>query len=199
MNEIYAINADGIRFQELDLHLTDLRSSLPEYMSLSDLMDFSEANLSLKSWWPKIGVEFSPRPANPKGLLPDISLWYSASLVLSPKAYRFLEDLLNPFGEFLPIHVGKDVFYIFNCMTIAAEDESMTEYESEDGVQLALDRFSFKPEASENIAFKSVVQGCSTLYCNEKLKAAVEGFGLSGVVFDRNLLPDTYGAHNALN
>lgn len=119
MAQIYALNADGIKFQELDLDLTDLFGFSPKDMSPHDLMDFSISNLSLKDWWPRLALEFSPRPAYPMGTVPDISFWYGASLVLSPKAYFYLSIPLMAYSEFLPCSVGAETFYIFNCMTIA--------------------------------------------------------------------------------
>lgn len=193
MSSIYAISADGIAFQELDLPLSDLFSYMPEEMGLHELADFSQNNLGLSSWWPKMGVEFIPRPANPLGQIPDISLWDGATLVLSPKAYRYLGDSLADYGESLPVDVAGEIFYIFNCLRIAPEDEALTKFEYEGDIRLGLEQLAFKSEASENLVFKSVLQSCITVYCNGRFKEAVESFGLTGIVFESNLLPALYG------
>lgn len=68
----------------------------------------------------------------------------------------------------------------------------MTKYEWVAGMRLGLERFAFKPEASDNLVFKSILQGCLTLYCNERFKSVIESIGLTGLAFDSNLLPESF-------
>ena len=63
-----------------------------------------------------------------------------------------------------------------------------SKYEVVDGNVFGLESLVFKESASELLAFKSKLQSCLTLFCNEQFKEAVESFELSGIVFDSNLM-----------
>lgn len=188
MSSIYAIRDDGIKFKELDLELTDLISLKPDHVSLDDLLEFHMRNTRMSSWWKPLDVTFEARPANPKGSIPDLSGWNDATLVLSPRAFRILGELLEPYGEFLPVSVEGETFHIFNCSTTVKADEESSEHGHAGGMQLGLKRLELREDAKETLIFKVPFESCLTLYCNNRFKSAVEDFDLTGVIFDKNLL-----------
>lgn len=188
MQPVYAVRDDGIKFQELDLDITDLFDLRPSSVSLNDLLEFHTRNTRLTPWWKEIEAAFEARPANPDGAIPDLCTWNDATLVLSPRASRYLGDLLEPYGELLPITVRGESFYIFNCLTTVEADEQKSKVEYEGNTRLGLKHIELADDAGGTLVFKVPLESCLTLYCNERFKDAVETFKLSGVVFDRNLL-----------
>ena len=171
---IFAIRRDGYHYQELDLEIDDFIANMPENIDYGTVHDFSIENIALAQYWKPLRTGFSEIKGE-KNLIPDVANWIGATLLLSPKANRYLNELLSPFGEFLPVQIENDTFYIFNCLTIA------------DG-NLLNGKFSFNEESIENkIIFKTPQQQCIDIYCTEQLKSAIETFELQGVIFDSNL------------
>lgn len=120
-------------------------------------------------------------------LMPDISA-DQGRLFLSQKAYDVLHDLLKNDGEFLPVEYENGKGFMFNPLSLA---------ESVDGLDKKL---SVKNEWGdvENVAFdEDKVQGFNifktdfdtyySVYCQERVKDAVEQAGLKGVIFTPDL------------
>ncbi len=186
--KIYAMRNDGIKYQELDLISTDILDFFPPDIDEVDILKFSLRNTSLKKYWQlrKTGWH---KIEGEENLIPDITNWIDASLVLSPKAHRYLEDLMKPFGEFLPIQIedDKDPHYIFNCLTVAEVDEAQSNPEE--------NKMMFLEESvGDNLFFKTPYQGCLDLYCTERAKDLIQSLEFQGIVFDERLyteFPDT--------
>lgn len=162
--EIYAIRRDGYDYQELDLEIDDFLEIFPENMNYNTIHDFSVENLSLAQYWKPLKTGFSEIHGE-KNLIPDICNWINATLFFSPKAYRFLKETLNPFGEFLPVLIGNDTYYIFNCLTIVNGDISAE-------------------SIKDKLIYKAPEQHCIDIYCTDRLKDAIESFDLRGVIFE---------------
>jgi len=188
MPEIYAIRNDGVKFQELDLELRDVRRSRPDHIPLDDVLQFHIRNTALKSWWATPHTEFVNLTGNSTASIPDISEWVDSTLVLSPKAYRLLGDLLLSSGEFLPVVAKGETYYIFNCFIIGDVEDDKSEYEYHEDVRLGLISLEFKDSASKNLIFKTPVESCLTLFCNQRFKEIVESFELTGIQFDTELI-----------
>ncbi len=173
----YKICRDGFKFQELDLEINDIIESFPEEYDYNQVHEFSVENIAMKSFWPKFQTGWSTIEGR-ENLIPDVTTWIDATLVLSPKAFRFLGDSLSQYGELLPFHINGEVFYIFNCLTIAEINEAKS---SETHIE-------FSPSSIEDkLVFKTPSYKCIDLYCHERLKELTESFELSGIVFDKHL------------
>ncbi len=169
---IYLIENDGFRFQELDLHINDFIENFPDAMDMASVHDFSKNNLALTAYWKKLRTGFSIIEGG-ENLLPDVSCWIGATLLLSPKANRLLKDLLDSYGEFLPILIGEHVYYIFNCLTVCdAEGNGIFDF--------SFDSSSIK----DKVVFKPQSKFDTSLFCSDYLKDAIESFELHGVVFE---------------
>lgn len=188
MTDFFAIRDDGIKFQELDLELLDLFDLISDTVSFDDILEFSVRNTHMEFWWRTPNTSFSARPANPKGEIPDICTWNDATLVLSPRAHRLLVDSLKPYGEFLPVEVGGETYYIFNCFEIGDINEDKIEYEYEGNLQLGLKHLEFKPTNESRLVFKTPKESCITLFCNKRFKEMICALQLNGLQFDSNLL-----------
>lgn len=163
--DIYAIRRDGYNYQELDLEIDDFLEIFPEDMDYNTIHDFSMRNLALAKYWKPIKTGLSEIDGE-KNLLPDICNWIGATLFLSPKAYRFLKETLTPFGELLPVLIGDDIYYIFNCLTVVDGDVPAE-------------------STKDKLIFKMPEQYCIDIYCTDRLKDAIESFDLRGVIFEK--------------
>lgn len=161
MTDFYVIERDGFKYQELDLEVNDFIDDFPEDIDYGQAHDFSLENLSLSGFWKPLRTGFS-KIEGESNLIPDVTLWIDATLFLSPRAYRVLFDSLKPYGEFLPVHIDSDVYYIFNCLTAV-------DLESDD--------------MSDKFVFKSISGGCVKMYGNERFKTAIESFEIEGLDF----------------
>lgn len=189
MTKLYAIRNDGFGYQSLDLTLLDIARFAPEDIDPDAVMDFSCTNSHLAEWWQAPDTRFVSNEGVQDRGIPDISTWIRASLVLSPRAYRYLSDTLKAYGELLPVTVGKETFFIFNCTQLGEEDLSGCVYETQGGIPIQLLNLAFKDSVQTFPVFKSSYESCLTLFCNERFMNAVEEFNLTGVVFDENLVP----------
>ncbi|MES2826416.1 MAG: response regulator receiver protein [Pseudomonadota bacterium] len=176
--EIFAVRRDGYKYQELDLEIDDFIDIFRDELDYNTIQDFSINNLSLANYWQPLSTGFSTI-ARQENLIPDIANWIGATLLLSPKAYRYLGDLLSPFGEFLPIQIESETFQIFNCLTVAEINSVPGDSE----------KFSFNEDSiGDKLIFKTPYQHCLDIYCTARFQEAVESFDLKGVIFDKNIL-----------
>lgn len=188
MSKIFAIRNDGIKFLELDLEILDVTRHKPDNVPLDDVLDFHIRNTKMKSWWKTPETDFLKNEADPEAPIPDISCWIDATLLLSPQAHRLLGDTLQSSGEFLPVIVNNETYYIFNCFVIGEANEDSSKHDFEGDMQLGLNYLEFKDSATENLIFKTPFDSCLTLFCTDRFKEIVESFDLKGVVFDKNLI-----------
>lgn len=180
---IYSIQDKGFDFPRLDLMIDDIIDARPESVAEDDVLDFCQTNCSMSSWWPKPETMFIGE--NHNIAIPDISKWIDASLVLSPKAYRFLGEVLSSWGELLPVVVKGEIFYIFNCHTFVQVDESQSEKEYFDGEEVGIKRLVFsQADARDKLLFKTSYDSCIEIYCGDLFKSLVEDFDLTGVSFE---------------
>lgn len=188
MNKIFAIRKDSPTYKALDLDILDVTRNLPDNIDVDSIYDFSQLNTSMASWWDMPDTQYIDYYGEGKSLIPDISCWVDATLVLSPKAHRLLKDLLNDSGEFLPVSISGETHYIFNCFTLGEVNEEACTFNNEEGMQAGLKHIEFKESAKELIIFKATIEGCLTLFCNQRFRDMVESFELQGIIFDEALI-----------
>lgn len=181
--DTYKIRPDGIKYQELDLEISDIIDDFPEEVSLDDAHDFSKLNLSLANWWKPVSTEFI-KIEEGGDQIPDLSKWIDATLVLSPLAHEVLEDLLAPHGEFVRVFVDGEKFCIFNCLEMVDVDKENSECD-ELGLPKKL-AFNRKDIQGKHI-FKTSFDHCGFLYCSGELKKRIDQSRLKGIVFDSDI------------
>ncbi|MDW1664891.1 hypothetical protein R7F06_18000 [Vibrio sp. Vb2656] len=119
---------------------------------------------------------------------PDISVW-GASLVLTPRAVEVLKPYIESDGEFLPIVIDGEKFQVFNVMSFGEEDKEHTKHEYIDEHPVGLVSLKFvESSVADKYVFKSLMEGCELLYCDDKLKNLCNEHDLRGVEFDLDLL-----------
>lgn len=98
--------------------------------------------------------------------------------MLSPKAHRLLEDLLAPYGEFIPVFIDDGISQIFNCLTTV---DVIEEPSSDTNITFDVGRIG------EKLVFKTPFQGCMNVFCLPWIKDIVESLNLTGLAFDTHL------------
>jgi len=182
---IYAIrNNREPYYRELDFNQMDIVNAAPESMHPDEILDGAERNSAMSGWWVTPSVDFygGSDPVS------DIAVWLTSILLLSPKAHRVLGGILKAYGEFLPITVSGDKYFLFNCLTFGDEDSVGTQFESEGGQELWLKFLAFQESAESLPVFKSLSNKGMTPFCNQRFKDAVESFELKGLIFDEQLI-----------
>ena len=188
MPAFFALCDDGFHFQQLDLSLLDIAQSGDDHLLPDDLFSFSITNTPLSDSWPLLDAQFIANEGYDDGPIPDISSWIGASLVFSPKAYQCLAEHLKDDGEFLPVNVGDETFYIFNVRRWIEEDPDHSRYEYEGDTPVALTQLAFRAAPPNALVFKCRFEGCSLLYTQDRLKTLIEANQLTGVRFSTNLV-----------
>ena len=188
---VYAIRNDGYDFQELDLEIDDFIDARPKGVDERLVLDFSLENYAMSSWWPRPDTEFVAIDDDADAPIPDICKWIDASLVFSSKAHRLLGDTLKPFGEFLPLTIRGEAYYIFNCLTLAKINEELCEKNIYKGEEMGIKSLVFdENDIVDKLVFKTTYDSCMDLYCSERLKNIVQDYQLTGVVFSQKLVED---------
>ena len=187
----FTIRGNALEYKELDLEIDDFIETFPKEVEEFQVFDFAIENFSMAKYWPSLDSEFVS--LNNSLPIPDISKWINASLVLSPKAYRYLNEVLKPYGEFLPVKIEQENYYIFNCLTLVEADKTASEKQYCDGVEVGIKSLVFHAASvGDNLIFKCSYQHCIDLFCSERLKNIIQDFGLIGISFDKNLV-NTFG------
>lgn len=137
--------------------------------------------------WVEESVEFTAHYKT-SVKIPDISVWGSF-LTLTPRAVEVLKPYIDSDGEFLPIVIDGEKFQVFNVMSFGEEDKANTKHEYIDGHPVGLEILKFvESSVADKYVFKSLMQGCNLLYCDDKLKNLCNEHDLRGVEFDLDLL-----------
>ena len=123
--------------------------------------------------------------------LPDITCWFTDQLVLNEKAYDLLSNVLEPYGELLPVKCEGIPYWVLHVTKptgLDVIDESKSERQVEGGGYIDVSSMAFKESAVENLLlFKAEYNGYKNVYCTEGFKALVENASLEGLVFNRDL------------
>lgn len=191
MSSRYLIENDGAMYKWLALQVDDFIDLMPESYSDAELLRFSYYNTSLKDGWSGISSTFTQGENGEVLPVPDISLWLpGAALVLSANALGALEVLLEEAGELLPVDCSGEQYFIFNCLKLVDADPLQSKQIVDSGVVVGVEQLGFIPDVVEGSpVFKTRLDHCAGLYCNQQFKAAVEHAGLIGVRFSSSLLP----------
>ncbi|MES2676626.1 MAG: DUF1629 domain-containing protein [Pseudomonadota bacterium] len=190
MTNTYLVTNDGYGFQWLALQVDDFINLMPENYSDTEIFHFSYHNINLAPWWKNIESHFTQSKDSSPLAIPDVSLWLSgAALVLSGKAYEVLHEVLNGFGEFLPVNCLGEIYYIFNCLTLGEIDKEQSHHIVEDGFVVGVKSLKFdNSDVKDKVLFKTTFNRCKDVYCNNTFKNIVESYCLTGIAFKADLL-----------
>ena len=98
------------------------------------------------------------------------------------------KDLIAPAGEFLPLIVGDDTYYMFNTLFVIPEegiDRSQAIDVVNTGVHMGQDRVLFREEyLAGNHVFKTPTNKLVFSYVTESFKRLYDKNQFSGLVFE---------------
>lgn len=185
---VYKILPDYVNFTAFMLPMKDLIRGLGKEIKPANLMHFYRHNLSLAKYWKDITATFEPVDGVTRGNdAPDVSTWVSGTLVLSDTAKSLL-SILKDYGEFLPVDTDGGQYWVLNCTTVVAADESNSSRVIESGQVLDVDEIVFDNSALEGkLLFKTEFDGFRNLYCTDEFRHQVDSNGLSGLLFSKKL------------
>lgn len=183
----FEIRNDDFNYQGFYLDPYSISDALPETIDIDKALQFYVFDLKMKDFWSPLHGEFQPLEGMPNRPIPDICTWIGSSLILSPKAREALHPHIDRFGELLPLNIGDETFYLFNCLTHGAHDELFSQPEklNESGDVLQEQRIRFNSlDTKEKLLFKTRLNNCSVLYCNNWFKDMCMSNQLTGITFD---------------
>jgi hypothetical protein len=136
--------------------------------------------------WQKLSVRFEPALGGKSDKpIPDLQV-HSGHLFLSEKALKSLKDVLEPYGELLPIVYSSDKEApkegaIFNPLKVVSANERTSTKDSFGEVaSLVFD--------VEEVIFKTGFDNYFGVYCNESLNDFIVEQGLLGLIFSDDLV-----------
>ena len=187
---VYALRKNYDKYQELVLTYDDYFDNVPverEY-TLDQIESFFSYDLALGDWWKPVETSFEQAEHRTSAVIPDLCSWHGSVLALSLDAKNKLEEYLDPLGEFLPITVTGDQFYLFNCFEIGVHDDINSKHRKLDGEIIGVDRIAFnEADVKNKLVFKTKFDNGGTLYCTDKFKDLVASLNLKGLVFSSDL------------
>lgn len=144
-----------------------------------------------KEWiTPDASLYYSENYKGNANTAPDVSIWTTGVLTLNSKAYDTFHELLANAGEFLPISVYGETYYLFNTLYIipdTAIDKSKAVEIIDTGVHFGQTNVVFDEIFldSENIlVFKSNTNKLLGSFCTEKFKYIYDSNNFKGIIFE---------------
>ena len=186
----YKVDFDYTNFKNLSMDDEELMYEVGDRLgSTQAYRTFTWDNISLADVWEPIPARFVDVDGLPTDKVPDITVWRGSCLFLSPFARKALEVHLEGLGEYLPVPVGDDTYFVFNCMNEVQADKSQSEADIRNELWLGVKSIGFKKEdVATNLIFKTKFNRGSALYCGEDFKALIEANNLAGVQFIDDLV-----------
>ncbi len=186
--KIFKVLPDYGNFSAFRLPMKDLMLKLGKKIPPKKLMHFYRHNLSLLEHWQNISATFEPVEGITEDQnQPDISTWVSGTLVMSDKSRNVLTGL-EDLGEILPVETNQGTYWIFNCSTIVAADESRSSRTVESGQVLDIQTLVFNTESiDDKLLFKTDYDGFRSLFCTDKFRTQVIDNKLGGILFAEEL------------
>lgn len=159
---------------------------------LGDQFELSDFGKPLQHAWQPIKGKFLVKAQSAR-LVPDISTWQTDLLILNQKAHDTLKDLLQDYGELLPVVVGADTYYLFNMLerlpdSIIDMERSEYEYYEEEPVGFRVLSFDTNAVPQDRLLFGVQSDFAYNLYCDDRFRAMMTEKGLGGLYFNTTLI-----------
>ena len=182
---IYKLNDDFPNTCLLLIDGVELHTKMPTYRPRFF------AKPRLHEWvMPKASFFFGESAEEMKEDLPDITTWSTGLLVFNPKAYEVFHKLLANAGEFLPISVYGETYYLFNTLYVipdTAIDKSKAVEVIDTGVHFGQSNVAFDEiflSHEKVLVFKSNTNKLLHSFCTEHFKNIYEINNFKGISFE---------------
>lgn len=184
---IYKLFDDSTRYSSFSLDLEDFLDILDPHIGEQAAAQFSQSNQALLDCWTPLNISLRHNEDS-ENIIPDLTLWRGASLILSKKAVDVLKPTLAALGEFLPLRFEGSNYALFNCLTeIEADHDASTRIE-EQGFFMDVEALAFPADTTASI-FKCPFENNRNLFCTDDFKRQVIESRLGGIYF-RDKLTD---------
>ncbi|RZF80552.1 hypothetical protein EXT46_11070 [Pseudoalteromonas sp. CO325X] len=185
--KVYRINCKNDQGDILDFDPYSLYQSLKKYVDTSEaefmvkIFDLHANNDSIENIWPDV---MPIKPLSNDYEKVDIYI-QGGFLLLSKKAYEYLYQLLNEYGEFLKINVNGCEMILFNLRVFGQEDLDKCIEDYSKGVRSGYKSFAFiDSDINSKLLFKSKLLNGIGLFCGEEFKKLVTQRKLNGIEFN---------------
>jgi hypothetical protein len=124
------------------------------------------------------------------GAFPDLTTWGTGLVVFSPKAHAIYNDSLLSFGEFLPMTINEETWYLYNTLYVipdAAIDKSRAVEVVDTGVHHGQSNVVFDESFLNKegvMIFKSTTNKLMHSFCTQNFKKLYEENSFTGLVFE---------------
>jgi|TARA_Y100000296_G_scaffold46854_1_gene53729 hypothetical protein len=150
--------------------------------------DLREAETSLADSWPDCGAAlYDYHSTNVRELhaLPDVYTWNGCFLVLSDQAKRDFEDLLASLGEFLPLTLDGQPYYLLSLHNVVNPKPDRAEELLENGIPVGIKSLDFDlPDIGAPAVFKTDFDYFNHVYCTDQFRKRVIASNLEiGIMF----------------
>ncbi len=181
---IFKIDNDYTSTYSLLPDITDLATKMPHYSQRY------RAKPRLDNWVAPKASFFACENYEGQGeQLPDVTTWALGNLVLSPKAHQVFKDTLAPSGEFLPLIIGDDTYYMFNTLFVIPEkgiDRSQELEVVDSGIHMGQKNVLFNENTLEGrCVFKTATDKLSFSYATEAFKRMYTENHFTGLTFEK--------------
>ncbi|WP_338353191.1 hypothetical protein, partial [Thalassolituus oleivorans] len=107
---------DVKNYQSYWIDLEDYLDLLDPHIGEKTAMQLGRTDIRVKEYWKQLDVTLFQNEGTVD--IPDISLWDPGMILMNNRAYKFLSDFFEPYGEFLPCNVLGREGYLFHCLNI---------------------------------------------------------------------------------
>ncbi|EKA7356432.1 hypothetical protein [Vibrio vulnificus] len=184
---VYKVTDNHIEFQTMSTTPSMIAKQLGNVDLIENILLQPSENTSLTNVWKDVDIQFED-VLTKNSVLPDISLWLRMFLVLSPKAFRSLEEELSVAGEFLSIRFLGEQWYLFTPLLFGSEDKDHCIEKIEYGCYAGLEQLVFcEDDVESKVLFKSTLEGPSSLFCTDRFVDMCKSQNLKGLNFTTEL------------
>ncbi|MHA2828633.1 hypothetical protein [Vibrio harveyi] len=185
---VFKICDDHENFKTMSSTPDEIAMQLGDFNLFERILRQPTENDSLQDIWKQVDVCFEDVLVS-NSQLPDVSVWLRTFLVLSPKAYSALKGSLELAGEFLPIRVDDDSWYIYSCFHFGQEEPDQCVEKIEYGFSAGVEKLVFvESDINKKVLFKSRLDGASNLFCNQRFVEVFQEHDLRGITFTDELV-----------
>jgi hypothetical protein len=182
---IYKIFDDAMNFASFSLDLESVLDILDPHIGEQAAMQFSQLNLALSEYWKPLSITLRSNDES-QNKLPDLTLWRSASCIMSGRALKVLENELSAFGEFLPLTYQGERCALFNCLKQIDADPNNSSRVEEQGYFMDVEHLAFPADTNE-LMFKCPYENNRNLFCSIRFKKLADENRLGGIYFGEDL------------
>lgn len=178
---IYKVDYDSDNYMTLNIPALQLVKILKKSPDNQD-------NFSFKDRWKNVTGELIQKKPDGISNTPDVTVW-NHCLAFSQKGYDLCSILVKGFGEFLPVKVGNEDWYVFNILNFRDDliDPKKSKQEIIEGDVHNIKSISFV-DNEPPLLFRTHFDKRARIFCNGDFKSFIKDGGICGLNFSADLM-----------